>query len=336
MKKLPILYVILFATLIVSLYGQNALDTKEPRWKQLSQAYGFVLGQQLTLEHIGKKFPDMATATKEAWFAFNSTALGESVKGVETELSIELGEKWPELKKSLTDHLSEVIAKQDFTSQSATQFLAEVKQRAKGNIPESIRSTLLSVHARYAKNPGLEIIDGWRQTFRTKGHAKAKGVDISVSFPSSWSKREGNRPNIVQVFRSGSGHGPIMCNLMVKTLPLPSGYKATQEELKELFQPNELRKMISDGAKILESKEISLEGSPAGMIVFDQTHKRLDFEFTIRMTQFITIHDSTMVFLQFMLTQEPGSDESLDEMQKQFMPTFNIIANTYVWNDRYK
>lgn len=336
MKTLPTIFIILFAFGFAHLLAQDAVDTKEPRWKQLSQAYGFVLGQQSALELVEKKFPDLATATKEAWFAFNSTALGECVKGVEAELSNELGEKWPEYKKTMTDQMSDLIGKQDFTRQQASEFLAEVRQRAKGNMPESIRMTLLSAHARYSKNPGVEIVDGWKQTFRTKGHAKAKGADVSISLPASWSKREGNRPNIVQVFRSGAGHGPVMCNLMVKTLPLPAGYKLTTAELKEFFQPAELKGMLPEGAKFIDAKEIALEGSPAGMLVFDQTQQRLDIKLTMRMTQFVVIHGTSMVFLQFMFAEMPDSTSSLDDLQKQFLPTFKIIANTYVWNDRYK
>jgi hypothetical protein len=336
MKTLPAIFILLFASGFAHLLAQDAVDTKQPRWKQLCQAYGFVLGQESTLELIEKKFPDLTTATKEAWFAFNSTALGECVKGVEDELSKDLGEKWPEYKKMMADQMSDLTNKQEFTRQQASEFLAEVRKRAKGNIPESIRMSLLSAHPRYSKSPGLEIADGWKQTFRTKGHAKAKGVDVSISLPASWSKREGNRPNIVQVFHSGAGHGPIMCNLIIGTLPLPAGYKPTSAELKEYFQPAELRARLPEGASFIDAKEIVLEGSPAGMLVFDQTGQRLDIKFKMRMTQFEIIHGTSMVGLQFAIADIPGSASSLDDLQKQFLPTFKMIANSYVCNDRYK
>ena len=336
MRTLPYNLIILFAIGFAQLFAQDAVDTNKPRWKQLSQAYGFVLGQQASLELIEKKFPDLATETKEAMFAFYSTALGECVKGVETELSNELGEKWPEYKKMMSDQMSDHIGRQDLTSEQASKFLAEVRQRAKGNIPESIRMTLLSAHTRYSSNPGLEIADGWKQTFRTKGHAKAKGVDVSISLPASWSKREGNRPNIVQVFRSGAGHGPVMCNLMVKTLPLPEGYELTTAELNEFFQPTELKGMLPEGTEFIDAKEIALEGSPAGMMVFDQTQQRLDIRVAMRVTEFVVIHGDAMVFLQFMIADMPDSSASLDDLQKQYLPSFKMIANTYVWNDRYK
>lgn len=330
----------LFAFLILLCVGSFAAGQdstpKEPRWKQLSQAHGFVLGQQASLELIEKKFPDLAQDTKQAWFAFNSSALGESVKGVEAELSSELGAKWPEIKEKMTNQMQDMIAGQQFTREQATAFLAEVKLRGKGELADSIRTALLSAHPRFSANPGLELSEGWKQTFRTKGHPKAKGADFSVSFPASWSKREGNRPNIIQFFQSGAGHGPIMCNLMVKDLPLPAGYKPTAEELKDFFQPNELKDMVPDGGTFVDAKYIVLEGSPAGMLVSDQTTQRLDISVTMRMTQFVTIQGTSMIFMQFMVAKMPDSTESLDELQKKYLPTYRAIANTFVYNDKYK
>ena len=203
-------------------------------------------------------------------------------------------------------------------------------------MPETIRSTLLSSVPRYSKNPALELFDGWKQTFRTKGHPKAKGVDFSISVPVSWSKREGNRPNIIQVFRSGSGHGPIVCSLMVRTIPLPTDYAPTKQELKEFFQPGELKGMVPDGGKFVTAQEIVLDGEPAGMLVCDITQQRLDITIAMRMTQFVTIRKNSMIIIQFAVSQLPGRKESLDQLQQRFLPTFKSVASTLVLNDRYK
>jgi len=312
------------------------VSTKEPRWKQLSQAYGFVLGQQASLELIEKKFPDLAQDVKAAWFAFNSTALGESVRGVEEELSMVLGAKWSEYKNEMTAQIDALVGGQELTKQQAEAFLQEVRQRAKGKVPESILAALLSAHPQFSKNPALELSAGWKQTFRTKGHPKAKGVDFSVSFPASWSKREGYRPNIIQVFQSGAGHGPINSNLMVKDIPLPAGYKPTQQELREFFQPSELRDMVPDGGTFIDAKSIVLENAPAGMLVSDQTMQRLDLTLTMRMTQFVTIQSSSMIFVQFIVAKVPDSNESLADLQKKYLPIYRAIANTFVINDKYK
>jgi hypothetical protein len=334
--KIQKLLLSLFLFSSVSFASGQDMTPKEPRWKQLSQAYGFICGQQASLELIGKKFPDLDKEVKQSWFAFNSSALGDSVKGVEAELSTDLGEKWPEMKEKIATQMTEMVRGQQFTREQATAFLADVKLRSKGELPESIRAVLLSAHPRYANNSGLEISEGWKQIFRTKDHPKAKGVDFSLSLPASWSKREGNRPNIIQFFQSKVGHGPIMCSIMIKTLPLPAGTVPSKDELKEFFQPNELKGMVPEGDKFIESKFIVLEGSPAGMLVSDATRQRMDFTLTTRMTQFITIQGASMIFIQFMVVKMPDLKESLDDLQKRYLPTYRAIANSFVYNDKYK
>lgn len=316
-------------------YGEE-ISTKEPRWKQLSQAYGYVLGQQTSLELIEQKFPDLSKDVNDAWFSFNSTALGKSAEGVEKELAKLLGDKWPQYQEMMAAQIDTLIKGQDFTRKEAVTFLEEVRHRAKGEIPSPILATLLSANPRYSRSPGLELAEGWKHTYRTKGHPKAKGVDFSVSFPASWSKREGERPNVIQVFQNNFGHGPIMGMLMVKNLPLPQGYKPTKSELKEFFQPTELKSLVPDSGTFVDAKTIALEGAPAGMLISDQVMQRLDITLPMRMIQFITIEGRSMIFIQFLISKMPGSKESLDELQRQYLPAFRLIANTFVLNDKYK
>jgi hypothetical protein len=329
-------FILLFTFAFAGIVLSEEVSVTDPRWKQLSQAYGFVLCQQASIELIQEKYPDLARDAKEAAFAFNSTALGASRKGIEEELSNFFGEKWPEHKHELTAKLDSLIGEQKFTRPEAVEFLQSVKKRAKGEIPEVILAALLSANLKFSKNPELELLNGWKQTFRTKGHPKAKGVDFSISLPASWSKREGYRPNIIQFFQSGDGYGPATCSLVVKTMPFPPGYKPTKDEIKEFFQPNELKDMIPDGSTFVAAKTITLENSPAGMLVFDQTQKRLEFEITTRMTQFSTVHDNAMIAIQFALTPMPDSTDTLDSLQEKFLLTFNLIANSFVLNELYE
>ena len=311
-------------------------STNEPRWKQLSHAYGFVLGQRISLELIEQEFPDLKKDVESAWFSFNSTALGESMKGVEEELSKMLGNEWFEYKKKMIAQMDMLIGEQDLTRQQAVDFLQEVHQRARGEIPEPILATLLSAHSRFTRNPGLELSAGWKRTFRTKDHPKSKGVDFSISFPVSWSRREGYRPNVIQFFQSRAGYGPIMCSLMVKDIPLPEGYKLSENEVKDFFMPNELKHLVSDNGVFIDAKTIVLEGAPAGMLISDQKIQRLDLTLSIRTTQFITIQGKSMIFIQFMLPNMPNSDKSMDELQQKYLPTYRSIVNTFVLNAKYK
>lgn len=314
----------------------NELSIKQSRIKQLNQAHGFILGQQMSLDMIQKQFPRLDKDVKRARFAFNSTALGEGGKGVEQELSKIFGDKWPKYKKDMMVKVDALMKKQSISKIQAVDFLKEVHKRSKGDMPAPILACLLSANPEFTKNPALELSNGWKQIFRTKGHKKSKGVDFSISFPASWSKKEGNRPNIIQCFNSSAGHGLVFCNLLVKTIPFPQGYKPTKDELKEFFQPNILKKMAPPGSTYITAKELVLEGSPAGMLVVDVKKKRLDLEVSMRMTQYVTIQDKSMIFIQFAVSKMPSSTESIDDIQKHYFPLFQRIVNTLVFNDRYK
>lgn len=334
MKSLPSLIVLLLFALASCAYAQDSTP-KKSRPEQLFEAYGFVLGQQISLELIEKKFPDLSEDTKQSWIAFESSALGKSATSLEEDLSSNIGDKWPQAKQQLTSKIQGSIEQEQLTRDKAISFLAEVQARAKGRLPDPILSTLLSVHPRYTKEPELELTEGWKQTYRTKGHPKAKGVDFSISFPASWSRREGYRPNIIQFFQSGAGHGPMTCSLMVKNMPLPAGYIPTQEEVKELFQSDEFKRELSETGTVVEIKPMVLEGAPAVMFVCDHTQQRLDITLSIRMIQFATVQGASMICIQFPLAKQPDSKDSLDDLQRKYLPIYRGIVNTFVLNDRY-
>lgn len=331
-KALP--SVILLFGLVFFSAGQQ-LSPVEPRLNQLTQAYGFILGQQASLEHIENQHPELAREAKAAWYAFGSSALGVSAKGLEDELSKIFTNQWPEVKRQTKSEIQKMVSTQNITREEALAFFAEVEARSRGELPDSILSVLLATHPRFRANPGLELTQGWKQTFQTRDHPKAKGLDFSISFPASWTRREGFRPNIVQVFHSGAGHGPIMCNLIVKEMPFEDGSKPTESELEAFFHPDNMKKMISDEGSFVEADSIVLEGVPGGMLVFDATMQRLDFSETVRTVQFMIIKGEAMIFIQFIFSKNSESSETLDDIQKKYFSTFRGIANTFVFNQKY-
>jgi len=329
--RLTLLILLLLPYAVV---GQT-ITTQEPYWKQLMHAKGFVVGQQLALEEIENRFPSLGRQVREAWFAFHSTALGESVKAIDVELSGLLGEKWTSVEEELINQIASFVIDQEISHQQAVDFLVEIHDRARGEMPKTILATLLAINPRFIQSPEQEIYSGWKQTFRTKDHPKAKGVDFSVSFPASWSNREGQRPNIIQFFRSENGNGYLTGNLMVQNIPLPDGYTPDREEIEEMFS-EELDDMIPEGANLIESRQLVLEGLPTGLIIFDMIEKRMDVEVRMRATQFIIIHNASMIFIQFIVSDPGNTGRSLDELQVKNLPLFMAIANTLVLNDKYR
>ena len=137
----------LFLILICCQWTLNAQENQDiniVRCTELSRAYGFVLGQQMALEIIEKKFPALEKDVAAARQAFSSSAIGECPDEIETELAHMLGESWPRIKNATVTESKAVLAKVDWTLEGARNLIEAVQRRAKGDIPEETLSVLLS------------------------------------------------------------------------------------------------------------------------------------------------------------------------------------------------
>lgn len=153
--------------------------------------------------------------------------------------------------------------------------------------------------------------------------------------PASWHKRKGERPNVINSYKSNFGHGEIMCMFLVKSLPLPKEYQPTEKEKTEMFQPTFLKSMMPKGDKFIDAKILVLDGKPAGMLVSDTTRQRLDLKITMRMTSFLTYYKGQLITLQLTLPKRSDTSKSLDELHKENLNLYLTIANSLVLNEQY-
>jgi len=70
-----------------------------------------------------------------------------------------------------------------------------------------------------------QFLNGERLTYSTAGSPKAKGIQMSFEYPSSWGGADGKRPNTLYQVTSEKGKGLELCNLVIKDLNLPPGTK---------------------------------------------------------------------------------------------------------------
>lgn len=315
-----------------SLFAQEGVTTREPKWKQLAQAYGFVVGQGYSLNRIAAEYPDLAPSVRRATFEFSSTALGEGANALEDALKGELGAEWPATKAKLEEQFLGVVEKMGLTREVAEQGIEEIRQRAKGNMPESIRNTLLATCPAYVKSPGAELSAGWRQNFSTLKHPKSAGADITIGLPLSWRKRESTREGVVQVFRSGAGNGPILVTIHCAKALDDSDGDFTADDMKELFTDAFIRESLVDGATLIEGRSMTIAGMTGAMSVFDLTQQELDIEMKSRFTTFSIAHKQHIVTISFQIMGNFLKGMTLDEAQKAYFPTYRTIMGTLVRN----
>jgi len=198
--------------------------------------------------------------------------------------------------------------------------------------------SLLNTNTAVAITPAAqEFTAGNRIKFSTAGHSKSKGLNMVMSYPSSWKAMEGERPNIVQKFVSDAGRGLEMVMIITKNLPLAPGESLSIDELREILSPAQLKEMLPQGATLIGAKSTSIEGVPAGMLEYRLQQERAGISLSMQFVSYIFFSGATMVQLQCGVTiGQSTSIAALSQRMKEFKPLFFLMANSIVLQDKWK
>lgn len=321
--------VALFILIVVQLVsGQSA---QAPLHSDLSKAFGFINGQKFNLNRIKQEYPDLSVNTQKAELEFQ-VSFGTSERNINSALQEILAERYVAFMSNMKTQLETTLSSQPLNRELAVNFIAEVESRAKGNIPSPILETILTYQ--FKENPIREVLSGYSKIYRTKDHPKAKGTDFQIRYPTSWRKGEGERPNIIQKFISENGRGLEIILLMVKSIPRE--YQLTKKEFAGFFSDKELRGIAPNGARVISTKPIILDGQKGGMIIFDQTMQRLDVSLMVRSLYYITVHNNNMIFIQCMVSTPQGKESEMQERYNRIEPLFNWVGNSFILQEQYK
>ncbi len=333
MKLIYLITIIVLALTSANIFGQTTDNIKKPKYERVSQAYGYLMGQEYTLSLIKSKYQNLELSITKVQMSFNST-FGDSKEGMKNYLIETLTEKkFISYDEQLMTELKKLLGGQTFTEEIAIKFLSEVESRAKGNIASPVLETLL--HFQYITRPHQELLDGFTRIFKTKGHPKSKNTDWQIEVPISWRESEGDRPNIIQKFTSDFGEGSQSIMLGVKEMPLPRGYKFSKQELNDFFTEKEVKDMVPEGGKFISFTKMTLDNNVGGMLQIEQNVSRLDLEMKIRMLQFMFIKGRKMYILQGVVASTKADSDLALEMKK-YLTLYKLVANSIVVNDQYK
>ena len=300
--------------------------------QDLAKTFGFCYGQRLSLTQLRQMFPDLDAQIMLTEMQWNS-AFKEAEAGVEARLKAFGPDQWEDTRAKMIAQFEPVLKQQNSkaTVEIAINFLEVVQQRAKGVLDSPNREMLLASHPKFVKSPELEFATGYTGTFSSKGHSKAKGVELTVRYPLSWKQLEADRPNIVQKWTSDGGHGTDIFMVQVRKFPaLP-----TPQESAELFTESFAKKMFEDGGKTLSYTTGRLEKLPLGIVHFTQTTKRLDVTVDTRGVVYYLILDDAFITLQFMC-YTPGGAEAKEARIKHLEPLIKAMVNSLVLPTNYK
>jgi hypothetical protein len=327
-------YLICLSVLITAFlygYSQEDIILQKTKFERVNQAYGYLLGQEYSLDRIKNRYPDLSMQVLTA-----RTAFGTSFKLARTNITDYLknfyGTKYNDVDAKLNKKIDSTISLVAINKADAVSFIIEVKKRSTGKITSPILETLLSFE--YQDRPEEELSAGSYKVFNTKGHPKSKNTDWQIKFPKSWCEKEGIRPNIIKVLTSDYGSGLESVTLMVKDLKLPKGTKISQNEILAQFSENGLKQGVPNGARFISGKRITLDNYVGGMLVVEQKMERVDITVKMRIIQFSFYRDGKIYMLQCGIMGK--ENENLDMRYGKFLPLYKLMANSIVVNDQFK
>lgn len=351
MRRRRLLVLNIFMMLTIA-FVQNtfAQATKKPLYIDLSKTLGFIMGQRFSLNRIKVEYPALSLRVQKADLEFKST-FGIAEKNIEKTLRGLLKDKYPEYVAAMEKQLESTLMSQQISQDIAAQFLDEVESRAKGKIPSPMLETLLNYQ--FEERPADELTRGFKTKYRTKGHHKAKGLDLQIEYAKSWSLREGNRPNVIQFFSSNNGRGPAYALIMTGDLVKEAQGELTREEIKalktlegskelasEVFSESSLREMANGmgmaNVRNITTKRVVLDRWPGAMLEFIGDQQRLDLTVTMYNRMYITIYKNYMIFLQCQVAKLPDdTEDALKTKISKFAPLFHLMANSFVIQSQY-
>lgn len=318
----------LLFSLLFGAMGALAQEHSRGEIKALSKAYGFFVGQEISLGMIERDFPDLSAQVALSRFMFDA-AFGTSIRGIETELTKVLGANaTAEIASEGRKRLVPILEKNRFSQADAQQFIETMKSRAKGeNIESDVLETLLA--RKYQTNPVAEFTDGWRQRYRSDGSGKSLGLQISMQLPKSWRAKEGERPHIVQKWVSKGGHGGTMIMLIVNDTKEPEPSAA---DIKAWAKSNDL---VPDGATLISSKTFSTEKRTGILLEYSHEQERIEMEMYTKATAYTLFVKGRMVQILCGVYAPKSEKHQADKEYTLVKPVCQQVMNSVVFPQIY-
>jgi hypothetical protein len=315
--------------LVVEPLSASGLNHTPASIRGVSQAYGFVLGQEYTLNRISTQFRELETRVEyaRAKFSVSFPAIGDKLAA---ELTTAMGvEKFGDLRRGLEAKLQQTIGSQPLTPETAAAFLDHVVARAEGKIESPVFEYLLAV--KYADNPVGEFFDRFRARFSTADHPKARGIKLAMQLPRSWAPSEGERPHIVQKWTSehGTGLGNIMLDIRDA-----EGYEPEAAEIERLVSSGEVKQSLPGGASYVDSGTFSIERRRGYWVRMKMAEERAGFRIYQNVVMYQFFFRGSAIGVLCSAGGEPGAVARVDDAAKRMSPLCQQVVNSLVLEQR--
>ena len=323
-----------------SFAGNEFDENKNPYVWRLASAKLYVMGQNHALDLIKKEHTTLSAEVESARTAFDLSIYGEGYRSIDSRI-ISIYQDDPEGLTDFRVRYSEIEAEtfrrfstlggQDLSS--ARKLIERVRQRSQGNFEttETPRA-LISAVTRLSESPLAEITAGFKKRADTKSHPHAKGREVSLDIPLTWSRIQEKGVNTAASYRSQLGSGKIQMILNIKQIDgvdrtfTKDEHASATKELMDGYNEEVKSAPGSDSARIL-----TINGAPWVCGAQVQDVPRGSPKYRARSVSYMTISGKHGVTLSFHIAS--GSDEKDLTIHKQLEADFLAIVSSLKFED---
>ncbi len=180
-----------------------------------------------------------------------------------------------------------------------------------------------------------EFLGSQKTIYFTKDHPKAKGINISIEYPSDWKRSEGERPNIVQTFTSGSSNSFTQCIILIKDLPSFMKLLSFEELSKEMFTQDALKQMIPESAIFIKGDSTKYDGQPGAWMIYVMESERAGLKAEMYILQHMFLYSGKIILIQCGVSGLHGSAAKLEDEFNRNLPLFQFIGNSIIIHDKW-
>jgi len=345
MKKQILIIFLLILNL--TLFSQ----TKDKEYyTDIAKAMGYYLGMELTLDLIVEKYPELS---REAMIAKMNLKIAheKSLENMESIYEQASGENVDAFKNEIINKILTEYDYANFSSYEATAYLHNFEEeRIKGNheLYGGFVGILLSHNSYYQSNPAKEFLDDYKNIFHTDNHSKSKGLNISISYPKSWSSQEGKRPNIITLIQNSnkdclatlvvgdllSEMGVTYSSLSNEDIEYLKSAEFANEMINEFEDPKEY--LLSAGLENItdtDSKRITIDSQPAIIIKGRGNKSIVSADLDVYMINYIIIYEYYMINIGVMISLNEQVDPQ--EHINKYDLLSKLIASSLIIKDQW-
>ena len=338
--------------LIALVSSANAQTKDREYYLDISKALGYSYGIELTNNLIQERFSDLSKKALMSQLEFN-LAHKKAIVAMEDEMATKMEIDKTEFKTQLLNQFSTQFDTNNFSYSEASKYLKNFKlERIFGEdeLYNNFVQILLRHNPRYKEVPAKEYLNNYREKFTSNNHKKAKGLTLSIEYPTSWIKQEGKRPNILQLIKSYDAS----CNLtiLIKDIIVEMGMdKSTlsKEDRDYIYSDAFADEMINDvftydyGREYIDGmgledvgdyyyERTKIDGQPAMLVKASGRLKRGIVNMRVFTINYLIVYENYMINIGFMIN---SYNENLPEEKKKYELLSELISSSLIFTEKW-